>query len=79
MFQKDNWKIPEEHLNGHAWHTYTLKSQDKTAKFAFTHNINGRDIYSKGTLDAALFLANKAKEGARKKVYSMIDILKEGG
>lgn len=78
MFQKDNWGIPEDHLNGHAWHTYTLKSNDKTAKFAFTHNINGRDIYSKGTLDAALFLANKMQGGARKKVYTMIDILKEG-
>jgi 4-hydroxy-tetrahydrodipicolinate reductase len=69
--------IPEEYLSGHGWHTYTLKSKDETVKFQFTHNVNGRDIYALGTLDAIRFLHNKFyKNGIKGKVYSMIDVLK---
>lgn len=71
-----NMGIPEEHLKGHGWHTYTLKSGDKTALFRFTHNVNGRDIYASGTLDAIVYLDKKIKEGNKGRVYSMIDVLK---
>ncbi len=74
--QINEWKIPSEHINGHAWHTYTLKSDDGNAKFEFTHNINGRDIYSKGTLDAVSFLEKKIEKGIKGRVFSMIDVLK---
>ena len=74
--QKGLWGIPEEYLGGHAWHTYTLISKDKTAKFEFTHNINGRDIYAQGTMDAAVFLDKKIREGIKGEIFSMIDILK---
>ncbi|MFC1886661.1 dihydrodipicolinate reductase [Thermodesulfobacteriota bacterium] len=74
--QKTGWGIPEENLIGHAWHTYTLVSDDQTVKFSFTHNVNGRDIYAAGTLDAALFLSKKINEGATGKVFTMIDVLK---
>jgi 4-hydroxy-tetrahydrodipicolinate reductase len=73
------WGIPSEYLKGHGWHTYTLVSEDKTVKFEFSHNVNGRDIYAKGTLDAILFLDGKIKEGVRGKVFSMIDVLQEKG
>ncbi|RPI59114.1 MAG: dihydrodipicolinate reductase, partial [Planctomycetaceae bacterium] len=46
-------------------------------RFEFTHNINGRDIYVEGTLDAILFLSRRIAQGARGNVYSMIDVLKE--
>ncbi|MBU2623215.1 MAG: dihydrodipicolinate reductase [Proteobacteria bacterium] len=75
--QKIKWGIPEEFLKGHGWHTYTLASEDKTVKFEFTHNINGRDIYAVGTLDAILFLHRKVLEGAQGRVFSMIDVLNE--
>lgn len=75
--QKDRWKIPEEYLGGHAWHTYTLVSDDGTVTFEFTHNVNGRDIYAKGTLDAVLFLAEKLKAGIKGRVFSMMDVLKK--
>lgn len=75
--QKTKWQIPEEHLKGHAWHTYTLLSHDKSVKFAFTHNINGRDVYASGTLDAIRFLNKKLAEGHKGKVFSMIDVLKD--
>lgn len=76
--QKTAWGIPEAHINGHAWHTYTLTSPDGTARFQFSHNINGRDIYAWGTMDAALFLTQKIRAGEKGEVYSMIDVLKGG-
>jgi 4-hydroxy-tetrahydrodipicolinate reductase len=74
--QKKEWGIPEEYLKGHGWHTYILISDDKTVKFSFTHNVNGRDAYAKGTLDAVVFLAQKVSEGIKGKVFSMMDVLK---
>lgn len=67
--------VPEANLGGHGWHTYTLCSQDGTVKLEFTHNINGREVYSQGTLDAVAFLADKVRDGAKARVYSMIDVL----
>lgn len=74
--QKSEWHIPQAHLTGHAWHTYTLRSEDGTVLFSFTHNVNGREVYQKGTLDAVAFLAKKMTDGAEARVYSMIDVLK---
>jgi 4-hydroxy-tetrahydrodipicolinate reductase len=73
--QKKEWGIPEEYLKGHGWHTYTLISADKSVRFSFTHNVNGRDAYAQGALDAAMFLAQKVAEGVKGKVFSMIDVL----
>jgi 4-hydroxy-tetrahydrodipicolinate reductase len=77
--QKSLWGIPEEYLKGHGWHTYTLVSEDKTVRFEFTHNVNGRDIYARGTLDAIVFLNSRILEGAKGKVFSMIDVLRITG
>lgn len=75
--QKTEWNVPEKFLKGHGYHTYTLVSEDKTVKFSFSHNVNGRDVYAKGTLDAILFLFNKINEGSQGKVYTMTDVLKK--
>jgi 4-hydroxy-tetrahydrodipicolinate reductase len=74
--QQNSWGIPAEFLSGHAWHTYTLNSADKTVKFEFTHNVNGRDVYALGTLDAAIFLQAKVAAGVKSQAFSMIDVLK---
>jgi 4-hydroxy-tetrahydrodipicolinate reductase len=74
--QKEEWKIPEAYLDGHGWHTYTITSADGTVQFAFTHNVNGRDIYSYGTVDAVLFLSRKIASGQKGVVFSMMDVLK---
>jgi 4-hydroxy-tetrahydrodipicolinate reductase len=74
--QKTAWGIPDAFLGGHGWHTYRLDSADKTVRFEFTHNVNGRDIYAQGTLDALVYLSKKLAEGARGKVFTMIDVLK---
>jgi 4-hydroxy-tetrahydrodipicolinate reductase len=74
--QVHKWGIPEEHLVGHGWHTYTLTSDDQTVKFQFTHNVNGREIYARGTLDAVIFLHESIQQGVRGKVFSMMDVLR---
>lgn len=74
--QKTEWGIPEDHLEGHAWHTYTLTSPDGNALFRFQHNINGRDIYAPGTMDAVRYLTARLQDGNTGAVYSMIDVLK---
>ena len=74
--QKSRWGIPDEYLSGHGWHTYSLISEDRTVKFEFTHNVNGREVYVRGTVDALLYLYEKVQAGARGKMYTMIDVLK---
>ena len=76
--QKSQWEIPQEYLSGHGWHTYSLVSEDQTVQFEFTHNVNGRKIYVRGTVDAILYLSEKVHAGARGKIFTMIDVLKGG-
>ena len=84
--------IPEDVIEkniGHAYHTYTLTSPDKTVQFQLQHNVIGRTIYAEGTADAVKFLANQVRQQrlekdtastaqSRRRVYDMIDVLKEG-
>lgn len=76
--QVEKMKVPEEHLLGHAYHTYELTSPDGEVGFRFEHNICGRGIYANGTVDAVLCLAKKIREGSEKKLYNMIEVLQEG-
>lgn len=76
QIQRNEWGIPEAHLDGHGWHTYTLTSRDGTVRFCFSHNVNGREIYAWGTLDAARFLKAKIDAGETGRMFSMIDVLK---
>ncbi|WJX92567.1 4-hydroxy-tetrahydrodipicolinate reductase 2, chloroplastic [Trifolium repens] len=70
--------VPEEHLLGHAFHMYHLTSPDETVSFEFQHNVCGRSIYAEGTVDAVLFLAKKIEAKDPKRIYNMIDVLREG-
>jgi 4-hydroxy-tetrahydrodipicolinate reductase len=71
--------IPEEHWGGHGWHTYPLTRDDGNVFLSFTHNINGRQAYVDGTLDAVRFL-NTIQELPFDQgvVFSMIDVLRQG-
>ena len=80
------WGVPEAHLKGHAFHTYTLTSADGSVQFQFKHNVCGRSTYADGVVDAVRFLAAQMKAGAagaagdsRGRIFNMIDILKSGG
>ncbi|HJN56759.1 MAG: dihydrodipicolinate reductase C-terminal domain-containing protein [Candidatus Woesearchaeota archaeon] len=68
--------IPKDALTGHGWHTYTLKSENGSVLLRFTHNVNGRDVYADGTIDAITYLNKKINAGEKGKVYSMMDVLK---
>jgi 4-hydroxy-tetrahydrodipicolinate reductase len=73
--QKSQWAIPQEYLSGHGWHTYSLVSEDQTVRFEFTHNVNGREVYVRGTVDAVVYLSEKVQAGVRGKMFTMIDVL----
>lgn len=73
--QRNTLGVPESYLSGHGWHTYTLVSPDGTVTLSFTHNINGRQVYVEGTLDALVFLSKKLAQGEIGRVYSMMDVL----
>ena len=70
--------VPEEYLNGHAWHTYTLTSSDGSVQFEFKHNVCGRRTYGEGVADTVSFLASKIAEASEQKVFDMIDVLSAG-
>ena len=76
QIQKSQRGIPEKYLAGHGWHTYSLVSADQTVRFEFTHNVNGREVYVLGTVDALLYLSEKVQTGASGRMYTMIDVLK---
>eukprot|EP00929_Paragymnodinium_shiwhaense_P018260 TRINITY_DN12853_c0_g1_i1.p1 TRINITY_DN12853_c0_g1~~TRINITY_DN12853_c0_g1_i1.p1 ORF type:complete len:298 (-),score=95.09 TRINITY_DN12853_c0_g1_i1:155-1048(-) len=70
--------VPEEYLKGHAYHTYSLKSNDGTVMFQFQHNVNGRRTYGEGSVDAVLFLHKMVTTKSEKKLFNMIDVLAHG-
>ncbi|KAJ6917657.1 4-hydroxy-tetrahydrodipicolinate reductase 2 [Populus alba x Populus x berolinensis] len=76
--QKELVGVPDEYLSGHAFHFYYLSSPGKTVSLEFQHNVCGRSIYAEGTIDAVLFLAEKIQSKADKRIYNIIDILREG-
>ncbi len=77
--QKEQLGVPEAYIGGHGWHTYTLVSPDGTVTLSFTHNINGRDVYVDGTMDALVFLSRKMEDGLKGQVFSMMDVLSGDG
>ena len=46
--------------------------------FELQHNVCGRRVYAEGTVDAILFLAQVKAHKAKKRLYSMIDVLESG-
>ena len=54
--QQKKFGVPENHLSGHAFHTYSLGSSEGDVSFQFQHNVCGRRTYAEGTVDAVFFL-----------------------
>lgn len=67
--------VPEEHLAGHGWHWYELRSPGGDVVLEFSHRVNGRRVYAEGTLRAVEFLARKVREGSSGEVFTMEDVL----
>ncbi len=74
--QKTEVGIPEEHLSGHAFHTYRLHSPDGTVALGLSHDVLGRRVYSLGALRAVRFIAEKMKAGESGKAYDMLEVLR---
>ena len=55
---------------------FSVESSLKGKSVKTTHNVNGREIYVIGTLDAIGFLRRKLDSGETGKVYSMVDVLR---
>ncbi len=70
--------VPESALGGHGWHEYSLESPDGTVHVRLVHNVNGRDVYADGTLDAVRYLHAKLEAGVKGKVFTMIHVLGNG-
>lgn len=70
--------VAEHALSGHAFHTYSLVSDDGNVEFQFRHNVQGRSTYAEGTVDAVIFLANMIASGSEKRIFNMIDVLRAG-
>lgn len=54
--------------------TFSVRKSSLDGKITIEHNVNGRGIYARGTIDALRFL--NARKDEKGKVYSMIDVLK---
>ena len=78
MAQVDHMRVPESALQGHAFHTYTLRSPDGSVGFQFQHNVCGREIYAEGSVDAVLFLHRQIRQQSQQRLFSMIDVLRAG-
>lgn len=74
--QREELGVPEEHINGHAYHSYTFTSPDGSVTLNLTHNVLGRAVYAEGTATAVKFLARRMSEGRKAEVYSMVDALR---
>ena len=63
--------VPDAHIPGHAFHTYTISSPDGTSVLELKHNICGRGVYAQGSTDAVDFLLGRMQVIAR--IFSQID------
>ena len=73
-----HFKVPRAHVAGHAYHTYTITSEDGNVQFEIKHNVCGRSLYAEGSVDAAEFLFEKVSNKTKQNIYNMIDILQQG-
>jgi 4-hydroxy-tetrahydrodipicolinate reductase len=68
--------VPREHLDGHAFHAYTVKSADGSVALSLSHNILGRRVYAEGTVWAIRFLSRRMESGEHGCSYNMQDVLR---
>lgn len=72
--QEKELGVPDWALGGHGWHTYNLSSPDGSVFIQIVHNVNGRNGYIPGILDAIRFLDEMSEIGGI--VYDMADVLR---
>lgn len=75
--QRADMGVPDEHLGGHAYHYYTMRSEAGDVDLRISHCVNGRRVYARGVLTAVEFLSARAAEGREGVVYSMENVLRK--
>jgi 4-hydroxy-tetrahydrodipicolinate reductase len=68
--------VPEEFLDAHAYHDYRLVFEDAGVELRFGHDVNGREAYALGAIEAVVYLDRKRISGDVGKVYGMTDVIK---
>lgn len=68
------WGVPEQHLGGHGYHEYTLRSPDGTTEIMIGHKVNGRAPYIPGAIQALKFL-HQARIAGAKGAFFMRDVI----
>ena len=63
--QQKAFGVPEAHIPGHAFHTYTISSPDGTSVLELKHNMCGRGVYAQGSVDAVEFLLGRMQVSAK--------------
>ena len=61
--------LPIAYLDGHAWHTYSLESEDKTVQFTFIRRVNGRDVYADALYSLLGSYQRKLKEIKKERFF----------
>lgn len=69
--QKQEYKIPDEFLEGHAYHEIHIKEKGASVKFSTC--VLGRDTYLYGVLEI-----NKIKQKLKNKEYHISDLVDQG-
>jgi len=73
--QREQWKVPVEHLSGHAYHYYDMESIDGSVHLGLSHCVHGRRVYAQGAIRALEFVLRKVESGVRGEVFNMTDVL----
>lgn len=66
-----------QNVDGHAYHWITLTSPDGGDIRQYRTSIEGRQPYVEGTLMAIDFLSQRTREGSRREVFTMSDVIRE--
>ncbi len=75
--QTEQLGVPEEFLTGHAYHYYEMTSESGDVRMKLSHEINGRGVYTHGSVTAVEFLSRRMAEGVGGKVFTMMDVMRD--
>jgi 4-hydroxy-tetrahydrodipicolinate reductase len=75
-YLQEKMGVPEEFLDGHAYHDYEVISPDEALTLGFQHNVRGRQPYVAGVLRAIEFEDAVMRLGSQGQLYSQLDVMR---
>jgi hypothetical protein len=67
--------VPKNYLEGHSHSEYSAKNASGSSSFTFRQQYNGDQPAAEGIADSVLFLAQKHQQGAKPRVFSLVDVM----